>query len=834
MPDEEKTKLRLEIAHVLFMDIVGYSKLLNDEQSEALLELNRTVRGCEAVQEAEAASTLIRLPTGDGMALVFTSTVEAPVECALQIGQALRVQPSLPLRMGIHSGPVHHVVDVNGHENIAGAGINVAQRVMDCGDAGHILVSKRVADDLAGSRRWQPYLHELGDCEVKHGLTVSLVNLYAEVIGNPARPMKFSGTKVDPRDSVPIGVVQSPRRWQLRAAATLIGLALISGLIFGIRHQSEQEQIRVEARAAKAEQQLVAVQNQLQQQTKLISMVSAKLDREAPTSNGTSRSDSADAARRETARQIGISVEELQKQLSEERGDVGALLAQIDRSSTVAETEAVKWRKLKRIGLDKLGDADIASGKFASAIEPYQQALALCDKEQDPLIWCEAGQALEIALGYMGRYAEAEPLARELVARRTALLGHDNADTLRSVSGLASALTDTGDAVTAEGLYRNVLESRERTLGRDNTETLRSAYNLANCLYIKGDLAGAEPLFRRALEGRQRTLGENDPETLISIGSLASVLQDKGDLVGAEVLNRRALSGMESTLGKDHPSTLVTVNNLGTVLDAEGKSAEAEVLYRRALETRKRTLGEEHPDTLTSYQNLASLLQQRGQLQDAEALDRKTLETQERLFGREHRTVLITVINLGWLLDIEGRYTEAEALDRRAVEVTERTLGKDHPYTLCSIDNLAGVLTDEGNFAEGEALGRRSLEARERIMGKESPDTLISVSTLAQILDAEGKYAAAEPLYIRGEQGMERMLPPDHVNRLDLDYHFSLMRQKQGRLIDALPMAERAADGARKVLPDNSPDRIKYAKNLEVLRTKVAGGAPSVKSTPTR
>ena len=129
------------------------------------------------------------------MALVFTGSVEEPVECALEISRALRAQPSLPVRMGIHSGPIHHVKDANGRENIAGVGINIAQRVMDCGDAGHILVSKRVADDLAQQRRWQPYLHELGDVEVKHGVVVSLVNLYAETIGNPTPPTRLGKTR---------------------------------------------------------------------------------------------------------------------------------------------------------------------------------------------------------------------------------------------------------------------------------------------------------------------------------------------------------------------------------------------------------------------------------------------------------------------------------------------------------------------------------------------------------------------------------------------------------------------------------------------------------------
>jgi TolB-like protein/class 3 adenylate cyclase/Tfp pilus assembly protein PilF len=227
MADEQKAK-RLEIAHVLFMDIVGYSKLLTDEQSEALQELNQVVRSTEAAREAEAAGELTVLPTGDGMALVFSGSVEEPVECALEISRALRAQPSLPVRMGIHSGPIHHVKDANGRDNIAGVGINIAQRVMDCGDAGHILVSKRVADDLAQQRRWQPYIHELGDVEVKHGVVVSLVNLYAETIGNPAPPTRLG--KVG--SSIPGSRVGTRKGLSPLARAIFIIVGLVIALIF--------------------------------------------------------------------------------------------------------------------------------------------------------------------------------------------------------------------------------------------------------------------------------------------------------------------------------------------------------------------------------------------------------------------------------------------------------------------------------------------------------------------------------------------------------------------------------------------------------------------------
>src|SRR6266404_4666017 len=147
MPSASSSELKFEIGHVLFIDIVGYSKLLINQQSELLETLKKIVRGTEQVRTAEADGKLLRLPTGDGGALVFRTSPEAPVLCALEIAKALKDYPQLPVRMGIHSGPVNEVTDLNAQANIAGAGINIAQRVMDCGDAGHILLSKRVADD---------------------------------------------------------------------------------------------------------------------------------------------------------------------------------------------------------------------------------------------------------------------------------------------------------------------------------------------------------------------------------------------------------------------------------------------------------------------------------------------------------------------------------------------------------------------------------------------------------------------------------------------------------------------------------------------------------------
>jgi len=220
VPAEVKEQIRLEVAHVLFIDIVGYSKLSINEQRAVVDELTKIVRGSDQYQKAEAAGRLIKIPTGDGMALVFYTSQEAPAQCAIEINGALRAHPRLQVRMGVHSGPVSGVIDVNGHANLAGAGLNMAQRVMACGDAGHILVSKHVAEDLEEYEHWRPLLHDLGACEVKHGMRVGIANLYADQVGNPQLPKKFQALK---KRSVRL-------RWTV-AMAMLLALAVIVAAI---------------------------------------------------------------------------------------------------------------------------------------------------------------------------------------------------------------------------------------------------------------------------------------------------------------------------------------------------------------------------------------------------------------------------------------------------------------------------------------------------------------------------------------------------------------------------------------------------------------------------
>jgi TolB-like protein/class 3 adenylate cyclase/Tfp pilus assembly protein PilF len=222
---EIKKEVALEIAHVLFIDIVGYSKLSINEQHAVVEELNQIVRGSEQFQRAEAASRLLKIAAGDGMALVFYTSPEAPAQCAVEISRALKEHPRLQLRMGIHSGPVSGVVDVNNRPNLAGAGLNLAQRVMDCGDAGHILVSKHVAEDLGEYEHWRPLLHDLGACEVKHGARVSVTNLYSDEVGNPQLPKKFLALKKH----------RSHVRWAEATIALFVLAAVAAAFLYVLR-----------------------------------------------------------------------------------------------------------------------------------------------------------------------------------------------------------------------------------------------------------------------------------------------------------------------------------------------------------------------------------------------------------------------------------------------------------------------------------------------------------------------------------------------------------------------------------------------------------------------
>jgi TolB-like protein len=232
MPLNPEAGTQLEIGHVLFIDCVGYSKLLTDEQRELQDRLSQIVRSTEQFQIADSVGKLVRVPAGDGMALIFFNSLEAPLKCAIEVERALKDFPGIQLRMGIHSGPVNVVRDIDERRNVAGTGINIAQRIMDCGDSGHILLSKRVAEDLAQTREWRSDLHDLGECAVKHGAHVSVVNFYNDEVGNPQVPEKIRNSREDETSARPGAL----RRRNVGIAAALLAIAV--SLLFAYQHFS--------------------------------------------------------------------------------------------------------------------------------------------------------------------------------------------------------------------------------------------------------------------------------------------------------------------------------------------------------------------------------------------------------------------------------------------------------------------------------------------------------------------------------------------------------------------------------------------------------------------
>src|SRR5438045_2675065 len=228
MSEHVTKQIALEIAHVLFIDIVGYSKLSINDQRAVVDELTEVVRNSDQYQRAEATGRLIKIPTGDGMALVFYTSPEAPAQCAVEISRALKEHPRLQVRMGIHSGPVSGVVDVNERANLTGAGINMAKRVMDCGDAGHILLSKHVAEDLEEYEGWRPLLHDLGSCEAKHGMRVSVVNLHDDQFGNAKLPRRFETLQKR----------RTRMRWAAMTAALLALAVIVAGIAMFSRYRA--------------------------------------------------------------------------------------------------------------------------------------------------------------------------------------------------------------------------------------------------------------------------------------------------------------------------------------------------------------------------------------------------------------------------------------------------------------------------------------------------------------------------------------------------------------------------------------------------------------------
>jgi TolB-like protein/Flp pilus assembly protein TadD len=591
MTAESPADLKFEIGHVLFMDIVGYSKLLISEQSAQLEAVKKIVRGTEEFRLAEAEGKLLRLPTGDGGALVFRTTPEAPVLCALEIGKELRKHPELKVRMGIHSGPVNEITDLNEQANIAGAGINIAQRVMDCGDAAHILLSRHVAEDLEQYPRWRPYLHELGECEVKHGVRIGLVNFYGDEIGNPKVPKQLQ-------------VVQKHRartRWTTIAAALLLLIGAVTAFVI-VSKKSAKSISTIPAKSIA----VLPFENLSRDpdnayftdgvQDEIVMRLAKIADLKVIARTSTERYKSAPASLREIGKQLGVAnilEGSVQKAADQVRVNVQLINAttqahlwaesfdrkltdifavESDIATAIAETLQAKLTGLERAAIAKRPTENpeahelYLKGRFfwnkrtgadiRTAIDYFNQALG-----KDPT-YALAYAGLSDSYHHLPVYGAASPADSMPQAKEAAKKALELDDTLAEAhTSLANVLDDY------DFDFEQSLKEFERAI------ELNPNYPTAHQWY--GDLLGAMGRFDEAIAELKRAQ-ELDPLSLI-------INAETGRVYSWARRYDEAIAQLHKAIEMD-PRFYYAHWNIGMALQLRGELSEAIAEYRKAVE----------------------------------------------------------------------------------------------------------------------------------------------------------------------------------------------------------------------------------------------------------
>jgi tetratricopeptide (TPR) repeat protein len=731
MSAESIAEPKLELGHVLFIDIVGYSKLLINDQTEFLRLLNEAVQGSAQYRSAETQHKLLRLPTGDGMALIFRTTPDAPARCALEVSEQLKVHSQFGVRMGIHSGPVNKVVDVNGRTNVTGAGINLAQRVMDCGDAGHILLSKRVAEDLEQFREWQPNLHDLGPCEVKHGLLLSIVNLYTDAIGNsePPKKCKASRWKRTPRI-----VTRHPIKRMFVGSLAVLVLAAV--LVWQFRIQS-----RMKTELAKLRQGVVEYPQ-----------IEAQVRGEHSDTNPAAEQEAVYA---QLAKQLNVDASVLREKLPQ-------FAAQLKSAPTAGSYEranasyvAKDYTEAERLALQAAADAkknipinekDVVAAlqlaglsafraiEYDRAMQHFRDAEKLTDWSRATEEWATLQHNIADLLVAQGKYGEAEKLFTNVIQVQSRALGSEHPDTLDTRHRLIYALTRQTKYAEAETEARNVLKSREKVLGPDHIDTIVSRYNLAEPLVEQGKYGEAEALYREVIRLDEKVFGSEHPRTLSARVGLATVLGDEGKNAEAEPLYREIIRLDEKVYGPEHPNTLNDRQNLATTLQADGKYSEAEKEYRDVIRMDENLIGPEHPDTLYCRNNLADMLDDQGKYAEAEAECRRIIGPEEKVLGADNRLTLNSRGNLALALIAQGKFPEAETEYKDAIGRMERVLGIEHPDILNYASKFAIALSRQNRKAEAIELAK-GLEKHARAVLANSP-SVQAYEKLARDLEA--------------------------------------------------------------------------------------------------
>jgi tetratricopeptide (TPR) repeat protein len=419
-----------------------------------------------------------------------------------------------------------------------------------------------------------------------------------------------------------------------------------------------------------------------------------------------------------------------------------------------------------------------------------------------------------------GKYQEAIPLAKKLLAIEKRVFGLDHPNTAASLDNLARLYEATGDYTRAEPLYQQALQILKKVLGEDHPDTAASLNNLALFYKITGDYAKAEPLYQQALQIWKKALGPEHSLVAAALHNLAGLYQAMGDYAKAEPLYQQALQIRKKVLGAGHLDTAGSLNDLAKLYEAKGDYARAELLYQQALQIRRKVLGEEHPDTATSLDNLAELYETMGDYPRAEPLHQQALQIRKKVLGEEHPDVAISLNNLALFYEKTGDYAKAEPLYEQALQIWKKTLGPEHWQVAAGLNNLAGLYGMMGDYGRAEPLYQQALQIRKKVLGLEHPDTATSLNNLAELYATMGAYEKAEPLYQQALQIEKKALGPYHpLTATSLD-NLGELYEAMGAYEKAEPLHEQALQILKNALGEDHPKAAICLNNLALFYEK--------------
>ncbi len=781
---------RLELAHVLFMDLVAFSTWPMEEQRRGLSELQNIVLNTPQVRAGERDHLLIRLPTGDGMALVFFGDPILCVECAFQISAELK-KSRLKLRMGINTGPVYRVADINGEENVAGAGINMGQRIMDAGDAGHILLSKSAAEILLPLQDWSGHVHDLGEHSVKHGVKLQFYNLYTEELGNRALPSRFQAE-----------LTLAAKQRRRRLIATAVAVALVAVLAFAAARRMMPSKRRRSVAVmgfrnitGRPENDWVStglsegLRTQLASTEKLRT-ISGEESAEMWRDLGLTTVDSLGQSSLSKLRSRGADIVIVGSYTDLPGGRIalnvyiqdtaGGETDSMEAEGTETEITVLIAQTGERLRT-KMGLGTISAEKerqlalsqpSPEAAQPYSEGLAKL-RAYEPL---QAQSYLATAV----TIDPAFPFAHAALAEAWLVLGYDQrAEEQAKKAFELSANLSFEDHTAIEARYRGIahdwpaaISAYQQLYKYSQTQKLDYGLKLAEAQRSAGKgqdglitLAELRKLLKP--EGGDPRIDLEEAETAVALGDLkrgltaAAAAAGAAQATSARLLQSRALiwscvafrrlgemqkaeqsceqSKVIAIESHDKLGQARAINNLASIASDQGNLDKAADLFEQALAV-GREIGAKR-DISGALNNIGNILSAQGRLAEANARYQEALKIQKDIgFTAE---IPNTLADIGDVLHQQGDLAGAQHILEQAI-VAAKESGNES-VAAASKANLGMVLADRGDLGEAEQNYRDALEI-ERKLGSKSDEAGI-LDSLGDLLVVRGDLARAEKTY---------------------------------------------------------------------------------------